>query len=482
MRIYKSTPTNVDMFNKYAPLVKVLFLVSIFAQLLSAATESGKVYAPTVSKLQEITPNHAVTMAIIFTIITVLCLESGIRILTPYSVRVFTEKRYKGPDLIISILIIPITIALYSIGIGMSFTGSKDVANVAIGEPDVIQTTMVDSMHQAASNAINVEYNQLKSEAEAQHQMQVNAIKATTQAKVSSIQQSISGLKAKETSGNLYTTAIQRHKQRISDTEANAADEIALLTKNLTEDLKDLRQTRKADLAKVDQTHQTGLTEISNDNKKADDKNRTLKNATGSGLGYLTIIMQLLVLVYITINEVMNKHAGIKTRIEVSQSYFEESFFVSLSKSIFGYIGAHARKVIVAIQKATPNTPAPVAPPTLIDHAGIAQQMIVVKPQERKQIGYEFYTNTTGDTFIAQKKSTKSGIKSTKVIDDKLQSWQLKQRLKFYKKNVGKYTQKKIKLQKAGKDITQKLEDAISNNKEWVKAYEDKITLVESKS
>ena len=155
MQIYKSTPTNVDKFKKYAPLVKVLFLVYIYAQVLSAATESGKVYAPTVSKLQEIAPNNAVTMAIILTIITVLCLESGIRILTPYSVRVFTEKRYKGPDLIISILIIPITIALYSIGIGMSFTGSKDVANVAIGEPDVIQTTVVDSIHHASSKAIN---------------------------------------------------------------------------------------------------------------------------------------------------------------------------------------------------------------------------------------------------------------------------------------------------------------------------------------
>ena len=476
------------MFNRYAPLVSVLFIVSIFAQIISGVTESSKVYAPMYGKFKLITPDHAVIIASVVTLIVVACLEIAIRVLTPYAARTFIHKRFSGADLVISILVLILTASTLTIGIVMSFGGSNDVADLVIGDAQVLSTTGIDSTHQIRLSEINSDYTRDKKDAEIRTDKQISSIEAAATTQIESINTKINTLRQKERStGNKYTTSISRLNQQISDIKTTTAQRISELTLSLSDELKALQERRNTDADKQIRQYDTDIAGIDSENKQIKSDNELLKTTTGGGLGILTIIMQLLVIVYIVINEIMNKHSGITTKVEVSQSYFEQNFFVQLYKSIFGYIGYQAKKVIIAIQKATPDTPVPVSPPTLIDHSGISQQMVVVQPQERKQIGYNFYTSSTSDTFIAHKPQHENTDSSTdpesfltlpmssKTPKLDLELWQLKQRLKLYKKRLGSYTQKAIKLRNAGKPVPKRTTDAIRNNQQWVEAYEQRI-------
>lgn len=474
------------MFNRYAPLVSVLFIVSIFAQVISGITESSKVYAPMYAKFKLITPDHAVLIAGIITLVIVACLEIAIRVLTPYAARTFIHKRFSGADMVISILILILTASTLTIGVLMSFDGSNDVADIVVGDVDLITTNNIDSIHQIKLSEINSRYTQDRKDAESRINNQISSVTAAGSSRIESINTKIKNLRQRESlSGQRFTTSISRLEQQISDIKTSTAEEVSKLTLSLSDELKSLQETRNDNTSKYTSKYENDIAQVNNENDKLKSDNELLKQSTGGGLGILTVIMQLLVIVYIIINEIMNKHSGITTKVEVQQTYFEQNFFVQLYKSIFSYVGYQARKIIIAIQKATPDTPIPVSPPTLIDHAGISQQMVVVQPQKRKNIGYDFYTNSTSETFIAHEPKHENNADKNveqcffslpmKAKTGNLELWQLKQRLKTYKKRLGSHTQKAIKIKKAGKPVPKRTLAAIENNKKWVKEYETKI-------
>jgi hypothetical protein len=54
----------------------------------------------------------------------------------------------------------------------------------------------------------------------------------------------------------------------------------------------------------------------------------------------------------------------------------------------------------------------------------------------------------------------------------KLNTGQMKQRLKMYKKRLGSHTQKKLKAERKGDIPSDRTLSAIQNNEQWVRLYE----------
>lgn len=73
-------------------------------------------------------------------------------------------------------------------------------------------------------------------------------------------------------------------------------------------------------------------------------------------------------------------------------------------------------------------------------------------------------------------KTTESiGVEELKIVNPNLDAWQLKQKLKKYKKAVGEHTQKAIKQKKTKGEVLDRTANAIRNNQVWVLSIQKRL-------
>lgn len=92
-------------------------------------------------------------------------------------------------------------------------------------------------------------------------------------------------------------------------------------------------------------------------------------------------------------------------------------------------------------------------------------------------------TNSVGFSWTIKDPLTQAtktvGAEELKVVNPNLDGWQLKQKLKKYKKAVGEHSQKAIKQEKATGEVTDRTAKAIRNNQIWVLSIEKRLKELE---
>ena len=77
------------------------------------------------------------------------------------------------------------------------------------------------------------------------------------------------------------------------------------------------------------------------------------------------------------------------------------------------------------------------------------------------------------EPFIAHEKASATHEKDP---PEELKQWQVKQRLKQYKKRLGRHEQKRLAQERTGKKVARRTIEAIENNRQWVKHYESLLS------
>ncbi|MCB0375638.1 MAG: hypothetical protein KDD04_06945, partial [Sinomicrobium sp.] len=309
-------------------------------------------------------------------------------------------------------------------------------------------------------------------------------------------------------SGKSYATQKDRARQLIADREAEAAAKLAALQAAQAAALSEARTRHRQNLEEAKQAHREATSEVKATNDNAAQDRAATVSAYGLGLGWFTIVCLFIFSTAVTLERIHAKGSGIAEKVELSQYDLNPSAFVEAWEAFRDRIQYQIRSRIAAFAERTPPPPLPTPAPELYDPTHLANIAVTLKIEreedgaerifyiqpKRRAIGFKPSTEADDDTVAAHqtgkpehtKKSGKKAENSCAIKDTSKPTHEtpelraLKQRLKDYKKRLGKHEQKAKVQERQKGSVTRRTLDAIENNRHWVEHYTDLINQVEA--
>jgi len=451
MKTIFSLPKDEHFFQSYAHLGPTLRSLGYIAQVISAATEIGVLFALAYATLKDFIPEQATAAAWAVAILGTLFLEVGLRQFLPFSARAILYRRFAGLHLPMSIFIFATALGLIGASGFLSFKGSRELVATVAPPPAMESTAGPDSLYHSETAAI-----------ESRFAAQVEAIQAQAAAQAKVQATALERYAAREQrTGKSFASAKERIRAKAAAIEADAAGQIAAL-----------QSARAEELAQAAARRTEGRGKVEAANTAAIEGSAAKVAAWGLGAGWFTLFALAVLIVVIALDEIYRKGAGIETQALPTQYTFSESvageFWAMLSEKANYY----CRSFIRRLADATPEPPEPKEAPTLYEYT----------PElKRRQIGFK-HTDAPEDSAKGSRDlySTRKPDRGTpKEAHETEDLRTLKQRLKFYKKRLGSHEQKAIKLERAGKEIPKRTLEAIENNERWIEHYTGLINQAE---
>lgn len=353
-----SLPQNEDFFNRYATLVPTLSKLGVFAQIINGLTEFGIINAVVLSHIVGLFGVFSVPLAIVAAIFGVIILEMGQRTFLPYAARAVLHRRFKGLDCWMSVFIFAVTVCLFGASLYLSFRGSRDLVEAVAPPPALLNVARADSTLTAAKNEAEQAYNSECKEINTRYAGLIEATRNSTAAQVTAHRTQLQQITAKEQrTGQRYTTERNVHTNAIKSIEATGADRVAVLEQDRAKELAAAKEHRHTATGAA--TDARAKTEA--ENEKTSAAHRTKISSYGGGLGWLTVIFHLVLLLSIVLDEMHKKGSGIELRAAPTQYHFSQSIFALLMNTITEKWNYYSRN---KIQKWADKTPAPERPKT----------------------------------------------------------------------------------------------------------------------
>ena len=498
MKHLRTAPTQTGFFETYAKLAKSITLSGVFAQVVSALTEIGGIFAASYSALLPIFPQLALPIAGAVALIGTAVLELGLRVLMPHTVDAVLYRRYSGLHLPMTIAIWILTAVLLTASGFLSFQNSKTIVKEYAPEAEQITTTEADSIYQAATARHSATWQADSARIAEQYAAQISAATAAGAGKVSAAKRELSNWYNREKrSGQSYATQKDKARQLIADREADAAAQVATLQAAQANATEEARQRYREAVAKAEAEHTAATGEIKETNQAATTDRAATVAAYGLGLGWFTIVCLLIFSAAVILERIHAKGSGITEKVELSQYDLNAGALVEAWQALRDRFQYNIRSRIQAFAERTPPPPLPTPVPELYDptefaniavtlkierEADEAEQVIYLQPK-RRAIGFQTrQTEADAHTKKAPEKGEISrAIKGTpKATHETPELRQLKQRLKDYKKRLGKHEQKAIAQERKRGEVTRRTLDAIANNRHWVEHYTELLNQAEA--
>lgn len=491
MKHLKTAPTNTIFFEVYAKLAKSIRSSGIFAQIVSALTEIGGIYAASYSALLPIFPAGAIYIAGVVALIGTAVIELGLRVLAPHSVDAILYRRFKGLHLPMTIAIWLLTIVLLATSGLLSFRNSKVIVNEFTPETEQLNTFEADSILKSKTALLAASYRTDSTTIAQRWESLITTQKEADKSNIQSAKRELSNLYNKEKrTGRSFATLKDKTRQKRADLEAAAATNIAEMEAAKAYELREAQNTFKAELSKAEKDHRTTTQEVKTTNVEAEKERAATVNGYGYGLGWFTVICLFVFLAAVILERIHHKGSGIMEKVELSQYDLNPGSLTEAWTALTERWNYALHSRINTFAEKTPAAPLPTAKAELYDPTQVAnisvtlkiervenenEQIIYIEPK-RRQIGFKTdqQTNTNAKPKNGKKREISPNSCAVKE-QDKLNLSDLTQRLKMYNKRLGKHQQKVIKLEKAGKQIPKRTADAITNNKKWVEHYTELI-------
>jgi len=498
MKHLKTAPTQTGFFETYAKLAKSITLSGVFAQIVSGLTEIGGIFAASYSALLPIFPQLALPIAGAVAIIGTAVLELGLRVLMPHTVDAVLYRRYSGLHLPMTIAIWVLTVVLLTASGFLSFQNSKTIVKEYAPEAEQMTTTQADSILHTATAQHSATWQADSARIAEQYAAQITAATTAGAGKVKAAKRELSNWYNREKrSGQSYATQKDKARQLIADREAEAAAQISALQAAQTNAIEEARAQYRAGINRAQEAHSAATGEIKETNQAATTDRAATVAAYGLGLGWFTICCLLIFSAAVILERIHAKGSGITEKVELSQYDLNAGALVEAWEALRDRIQYNIRSRIQAFAERTPPPPLPTPVPELYDPTQLAniavtlkiereadkdEQVVYIQPK-RRAIG--FHTRQT-EAEAHTKKTTKSGknsraIKGTrKATHETPELRQLKQRLKDYKKRLGKHEQKAKAQERTKGEATRRTLEAIENNRHWVEHYTELLNQAEA--
>jgi hypothetical protein len=362
MKTFFTLPTDKDFFNRYARLIPALKVSGYFGQVVSGLTEIGAIYAAIYASLLFFSEQHAATGAIFGAIVGTAIIEIGLRVLLPYSARAVLYKRFKGLDLVISIIVLIACAVLLSLGTLMSFHGSRDIVDNLKPEPKLKSSQADETRYSQVQQAAFDQFRQDSAEITGRYSNQIAATKAQYSTQAEQHKGALNALERREKAGQSFSTAKGQARAKVAQIEAEQAAKLAELTAAQGREMGQAVQRRNKATNQASQELNQAKNKIEGENSKlVSDGENKLKRYKG-GFSYFTLICHLILLVSIFVDEVHKKGSGIEQKVLPTQYDFSDSIGGELWHALSSKANQYIRERIRRIEESTPPPPLPISP------------------------------------------------------------------------------------------------------------------------
>ena len=383
MKINYSLPKNDDFFSRYATLIPTLSKLGVISQLVSGLTEIGIIYSIILSRLYHFDPLKAEIIAIIGAIIGTAFLEIGLRKFTPYSIKAFLYKRFKGLDLAMTIFIVLVCIGLFSASGTLSFKGSKDLVVIASPTPILETTNEIDNNYSERKAELKTIFSTdslvIANGYSKQMTTENNRFNSLVDKEKSDLNRLI---RKEERTGLSYRTRKETIRGNIASLEAGRNTEISRLQALQSKELRALTVNRRSDIKAIEQVHQNDRAKIEGNNIATLTRAETNTAYYGNGLAWFTIACLCVFLFSIIIEEIHKKGSGIEQIALPNQYYFSQSVLADFTNMVSEKVNYKVRNRIKQWANSTPPPPLPLAPPSLYDLSNANQQKVLFTLEE----------------------------------------------------------------------------------------------------
>ncbi len=503
MKSLQSAPKERAFFDVYARLARSIKASGLFAQIVSGLTEVGGIYAAAYTALLPVFPTLALYFAAAVAIIGTAIIELGLRVLAPQTVDAILYRRYKGLHLAMTISIWLLTAVLFTASGLLSFRNSKTIVNEFTPEATEQTTAQADSIYQAEAARLASAWANDSARIVEQYAAQITAAQTAGAGKVNAAKRELSNWYNRERrTGDSYGTQKDRARQLIADREAEAAAALAALKAQEAEALSTARNDYKAALGTAQADRRTAAGEVKAANEAAAGERAATVAAYGGGLGWFTVICLLVFAASVVLDRIHRKGSGITETVELSQYDVNPPALVEAWEALRERVQYALRSKITAFAEKTPAAPLPARPAELYDPTQLANIVINLQVEgedddntiyiqpKRRQIGFKTAgtdpeaANTSRALYNARTPHTKHEPEApeqhTKSSYETPDLRHLKQRLKEYKKRLGKHQQKALRYEKEGKPVPKRTAAALDNNAQWVEHYANLIDQAEA--
>ncbi|MFZ2901202.1 MAG: hypothetical protein WA004_21405 [Saprospiraceae bacterium] len=366
MKVLFTLPKNEEFFNQYASLVPTLRKLGYLAQVISALTEFGILYALIRASLKDLFPLAAGPAALAGAVLGVAFLEVGLRQFAPYSVRAILYKRFTGLHLVISVFVFAVTLGLLSSCGYLSFRGSFDLVEQVAPPPQLATTTQADSSAQARKGEALASWQRDSLAVVNRFTPQQEATLAKYSALKAAERQKLKGWESREREeGNRYSTQKAAIKAHLAALEAEQADELARMEQDKGKALESALEAREEALGLAVTTWQRERAEVEAGNRAATDETAGKVQKYGGGLAWFTVIALTVFVLAVSIEEIHRKGSEIEEIAQPNQYHFSESVFAEFWGMLSERWNYLARTWIRKQAAKTPPPPQPEPAPEL---------------------------------------------------------------------------------------------------------------------
>jgi hypothetical protein len=404
MKFRLSLPTNEAFFQRYAGLVPTLSKLGYLAQVVSALTEVGILFALIRGAVADITtPGIATAAGIAGAILGTAFIEIGLRKFLPFSVRQILNKRFAGLDLVMSIAIFTASVLLLSASGFLSFFGSKDTVEVVT--PQAKKGEVVTGLYDDLKSGETAMFTADSATITARYAAQLSALDAAHTSSLQAAKTKLAGIESKErNTGQSYSSQKAGIRQTMADAQAAHGAQVAALIGAQANELKDRQAKRDAALLKVDTRLDNAFATEEKQFAVATAKREKQVKAWGGSIAWFTVLCLCVLLLAITLQEVHRHGAGMQEEAMPNEYHFRESpisaFFAAITERIHYTIFAQ----IKSIEDGTPEPPQPGKAPVVYEYEQKA---------ERRAIGFKPIPlhRRPEDTHVGDDSSAKEELK-----------------------------------------------------------------------
>lgn len=362
MKSFLTLPKDSDFFNRYARLIPALKVSGYLAQIVSALTELGVLFTAIHTSLVFFVPGLAWGGAVAGALIGVAIIETGLRVLLPFSVRAILHRRFSGLDLPLTIIVWGACVVLLSAGTLMSYHGSRDVVDRVKPKPKLKGTVAADLEYQKAEQKVLSTWRSDSTEIATRYGAQLDATKAQYAALITQASGKLQSIEAKERPGQRFTSAKNQARERVATLEADQAGKLATLQTEKSKEMSAAtgRKTQALASAAAALGKVKAQTEKTNSKTVIETDQRT--NRYKGGLSCFTIICHLILIVSVAVDEIHRKGSGIEAKVVPSQYDFSGSVLGELLHALSCRWNQKVRSFIRGIEESTPPPPLPLSP------------------------------------------------------------------------------------------------------------------------
>lgn len=362
MKSFLTLPKDSDFFNRYARLIPALKISGYLAQIVSALTELGVLFTAIHSSLVFFVPGLAWSGSIAGAFIGVAIIETGLRVLLPYSVRAILHRRFSGLDLPLTVIVWGACIVLLSVGTLMSYHGSRDIVDKVKPKPKQESSAKAEHQFNKAQKIALDAYRADSAEIAKRYTPQIEAIKAQYVAQISQANGQLKAIEAKERRGQSFATAKSQARERVATLEAEQAAKLATLEAEKGKELGTAAQRKTTAIAGAVKALEQARVKVNVANDKNAQLNEATTNRYKGGLSWFTVICHLILIVSVAVDEIHKKGSGIEAKVLPTQYDFSSSILSELFHALGCRWNQFVRERIRRIEESTPPPPLPLSP------------------------------------------------------------------------------------------------------------------------